>query len=447
MGRSITGILPVAVAVRKKEERPSPSIITGILPVTVTASRGYNGERVGLSRDPVRVAWRFVFLLGLVSLCADLTYEGARSITGPYLGVLGATGAVVGFASGFGELVGYGFRVISGYVADRTRRYWLLTISGYAVNLLAVPLLALAQHWELAAGLIIVERLGKAVRTPARDVMLSYATRRVGRGWGFGFHEAMDQIGALLGPIIVLGILFEGERYRLAFLSLGVPAIAALVLLLLAWRLYPNPREMEPEGLSASPAEEPLRYRSREIGSYLVGVALIAAGFADFPLVAFHIHRQSIASPFLIPLFYAIAMWVDAVAALIFGRLYDRIGMVVLAVGALISSFFAPLVFSEHLALVLAGVVLWGVGMGAQESVMRAAVADLVPPDSRGFAYGIFNAAYGAAWFAGSLIIGTLYDRSRALTILFCVVLQLAAVPVFLRLRARLQRSRVQRPA
>ena len=121
----------------------------------------------------------------MVSLLADITYEGARSITGPYLAILGANAAVVGFVAGFGELVGYGLRLVSGYLADRTGKYWTITIVGYAINLLAVPLLALADQWWLAALLIIIERMGKGMRVPSRDAMLSHAGHRMGMGWAF----------------------------------------------------------------------------------------------------------------------------------------------------------------------------------------------------------------------------------------------------------------------
>ena len=153
-------------------------------------------------------ALKFVVLLGVVSLFADMTYEGARSITGPYLAILGASATAVGIVAGFGELIGYALRLVSGYISDRTGKYWTVTLFGYFINLLAVPLLALAGSWEVAAFLMITERMGKAIRNPSRDAMLSHATQSIGRGWGFGLHEAMDQIGAILGPLIVATVLY-----------------------------------------------------------------------------------------------------------------------------------------------------------------------------------------------------------------------------------------------
>src|SRR6266496_1831603 len=179
-------------------------------------------------------ALKFVVLLGVVSLFADMTYEGARSITGPHRAVLGASATVVGLVAGFGELIGYGLRLVSGYLSDRTGRYWAITLVGYAVNMLAVPLLALAGNWEIAALLIIAERTGKAIRTPARDAMLAHATTEMGRGWGFGLHEAMDQTGALIGPLLVALVLHGTGSYRNSFAMLLAPAVLSLGVLLVA---------------------------------------------------------------------------------------------------------------------------------------------------------------------------------------------------------------------
>lgn len=383
----------------------------------------------GLVKDPAssakRTAVRFVILLGIVSLFADMTYEGARSITGPYLAMLGASAAAVGFVAGFGELVGYGLRLVSGYLSDRTSRYWAFTLVGYGINLLVVPLLALAGSWEVAAILIIAERMGKALRTPARDAMLSHATKEVGRGWGFGLHEAMDQIGAMLGPLIVAAVLYFQGSYEAGFAVLLLPALLALVVLAAARWLYPRPQDLEP-----TTAKIETRGLPRIFWLYLISVALLAAGFADFPLIAFHFEQVASVPQNWIPIFYAIAMGVDALAALVFGRLFDRSGLSVLLFVALFSAFFAPLVFWTGFYAALAGMILWGISMGAQESIMRAAVAGMVSPDRRGAAYGIFNTFYGLAWFVGSVLMGILYDISLPALIAFSVVIQLAAVPL-----------------
>ncbi|HZW29829.1 MAG TPA: MFS transporter [Isosphaeraceae bacterium] len=374
-----------------------------------------------------RTALRFVVLVGLVSLFADMTYEGARSITGPYLAVLGASGTAVGVIAGLGELLGYGLRLASGYLADRTKHYWALTLLGYGVNVLAVPLLALAGRWEIAAALMIAERVGKAIRTPARDVMLSQATHRIGHGRGFGLHEALDQVGAVSGPLLVALVLGTGRAgYPTAFAALWVPALLTLGVLTVAWRLFPDPRQLE-----AAPTDRPGPDRLPAVfWLYLAASALIAAGFADFPLIAYHLGKHAVVPPVGIPILYAFAMGVDAVAALLFGRWFDRLGLGVLIASTLLSALFAPLVFLGRGPAALMGVILWGIGLGAQESILRATIAGMVPPERRGWAYGLFNAAFGIAWFLGSALMGFLYDAAPYELIAFSVVAQLAALPL-----------------
>ncbi len=375
-------------------------------------------------------ALKFVVLVGVVSLFADMTYEGARGVTGPYLAVLGASGTVVGIVAGFGELIGYAIRLVSGYLADRTGRYWAITIAGYAINLLAVPLLALAGNWQAASVLIILERAGKAIRTPARDAMLSHATTLTGRGWGFGLHEALDQTGAMTGPLIVAAVLYYKGTYQTGFAILLVPAILALTVLLVARALYPHPRELE----SIKPQLAAKGF-PRAFWIYLAAASCVAAGYADFPLLAYHFEKQKVLSEEWIPIFYAIAMGVDGLTALLFGYWYDRRGIVILVFAAAVSALFAPLAFLGNFSIALAGVVLWAIGMGAQESIMRAAVADLTPVDRRGMAYGAFNTGFGVFWFLGSAAMGVLYDISIESLIAFSVAIQLISIPLFLAIK------------
>lgn len=377
-----------------------------------------------------RSAMMFVILMGVVSLFADMTHEGARSITGPFMALLGASGTIVGIVAGFGELVGYLLRLPSGYISDRTGKYWTITIAGYVINMGAVPLLALAGRWEIAALLIIAERMGKAIRNPVRDAMLSHATVEMGRGWGFGLHEAMDQIGAMLGPLIVAAVLYFKGTYQTAFAVLLVPALLTIGVLLAARVLYPHPRDLE----STTPELE-TKGLTRIYWLYLAAMALNAAGYADFPLIGYHFQKAATVSTDWIPVFYSVAMGVDAVAAMIFGRLYDRRGLPILIISVLISTFFAPFVFLGGFYGSLIGMALWGVGMGAQESIMRAAVAGMVSRDKRGTAYGIFNTGYGVFWFVGSALMGVFYDFSLPALIAFSMLTQLVSVPLLFRVR------------
>lgn len=386
-----------------------------------------------------RTAVKFVVLIGVVSLFADMTYEGARSITGPYLQLLGASATVVGVVTGFGELIGYGFRLVSGYIADRTGRYWAVTIVGYAINMVAVPVLVFADQWPMAAALIMVERLGKAIRTPARDAILSHATTQMGRGWGFGLHEALDQIGAMVGPLLIVAVLHRHGDYQQAFAVLAVPAAITLTMLLAARLLYPKPRDLETthETLEVSGLAPPF-------WTYLAAASLVAAGYADFPLIAYHFKHTAVVPEVWIPIFYAMAMGIDALAALFFGHLFDRAGLSILILAALLSACFAPLVFLGGFYAALGGMALWGIGMGAQESIMRAAVAGMASADRRGSAYGLFNTGFGVCWFLGSAAMGWLYDVSVPALIAFSVITQLASVPL-LYLTIRSQRLRTHR--
>jgi predicted MFS family arabinose efflux permease len=378
-------------------------------------------------------ALKFVLMVGVMSFFADFTYEGSRSIIGPYLGALGAGALAISVISGLGEFLGYGLRLFSGRGADRTGRYWPITIGGYVVQMAAVPLLALARNWQLAALLIIAERIGKATRNPPRDAMLSHAAREMGYGWGFGVHEALDQFGAMFGPLLVAVVLaVSGHDYRLAFAALAIPAAITLSLVLVARRFFPRPQD-----LAAGPDGVTTGGLPRVFWVYLAAAALAASGFADFPLIAFHWQQTATMQPPLIPVFYAVAMAVSGVGSLIFGGLFDRSGIGVLIPLTVATAGYAPLVFLGGLWAGLAGVALWGLGMGVQESIIPAAVAPMVSPDRRASAYGLFTGAYGTAWVLGSIVIGLLFDTSLGAVTAFAVAAQLAAIPFLLVVRRR----------
>ena len=372
-------------------------------------------------------AFRFVLLIGVLSFFADFVYEGSRSILGPYLALLGASGLAVGAVAGFGELMGYALRLGSGRLADATRLYWPITIFGYLVQMTSVPALALVHSWPAAAILIVLERMGRAIRNPPRDVMLSHAGKVMGGyGWVFGLHEAMDQFGAMFGPLAVALILLRTHEFRLAFAVLIVPALVNLSLVAAARLLYPRPQDLEPAPQIEAAAELP-----RAFWIYLAGAMLVAAGFADYSLVAYHWSRTATVPGEWIAVFYAVAMAVSGAGSLAFGRLFDRWGFAVLIALTLASAIFAPLVFLGGFWLALAGAAVWGLGMGVHESMIPAAVAPMAPPERRSSAFGLFTAGYGLAWFAGSAAIGALYDASLPAAIAFCVVAELLAIPFF----------------
>jgi MFS family permease len=322
-------------------------------------------------------------------------------------------------------LAGYGLRILFGYLSDKTGRYWTLTILGYAINLLAIPFLALAGHWPAAAALMVAERIGKAVRSPAKDVLLSHAASALGRGKGFAIHEAMDQIGALTGPLIVAAILAARGEYRTGFAVLAIPALLALAVLIVARFLYPSPQDLEPRP----------PHRAGSVGypkaywTYMAFVAVSVAGYAHFQLIAYHWKTRGLMPDAEIPVLFAIAMGVDALVALAAGHLYDRHGWSILLAVPLFSLPVAPLAFSDSHAGAVAGVILWGAAMGVHETILRATVADLVPSEKRGLAYGLFNGLYGVAWFLGSALLGVLYGVSIPALIGASILLELASLP------------------
>lgn len=381
-------------------------------------------------------ALKFVILIGITSLFADVTYEGARSITGPYLGSLGASAAVVGFVAGFGELLGYSLRLFSGYLVDKTARYWAIVISGYILNLLAVPLLALTGNWQIAAVLIILERVGKAIRTPARDAMLAHSAQQLGAGRVFGLHEALDKTGAMLGPLIIAAVLYYKGSYRESFAILLAPALIAIAILFTARKLYPKPQNLAIEQVNLQS-----KGMNKTFWLYVISAAFIAAGYADFSLMAFHFAKKSLISDSLIPTSYALAMGISGPAAILFGRLYDRFGFSTLIGVTALSLFFAPLAFLGGPLLIFVGISLWSIGLAGHESLMRAIIANMVSSNKRGSAYGIFNMGFGISWFLGSLLMGILYDISIPLLVLFSVVTQSVAIIFLYIVMKRLDRK------
>jgi MFS family permease len=377
--------------------------------------------------DPAyRNAIRFIIAFGFVSLFADVTYEGARGIIGAYLGILGASGAAVGIIAGTGELLGYSLRFFSGWISDRLKLGWSIVFLGYLVNLVAVPLFALAGHLSFAIVLVFAERIGRAIRAPVRDAMLSNAATNTGVGWGFGLHEAMDQAGATLGPLITAGILYwKGNDYAWAFGLLAIPALFALSSLLYARLKFPYPENLEVK-------KQVLTTRSfdKNYWQYMVFSAIFAAGFADFALVAFHLGKTHIVNDPAIPLLYSLAMVTDGIAALILGKLFDRIGMKTLAISSLLSAASIPLCFLGNLPGIIAGLILWGIGMASQESIMRAVVTTLVQKERRAMGHGLQNAVFGISWFAGSALLGIIYDISIPAMVAVSAGLQLLSIPV-----------------
>jgi len=383
------------------------------------------------------VGFRLIFLLGLVALCGDIIYEGARSVTGPYILILGGSAAVVGLVAGAGEFIGYALRLISGYLTDRTQQYWLVTMIGYAM-LLSVPLLAFTGHWQTAALFIILERIGKGIRSPAKDAILSHASTGIGRGTGFGIHEALDQTGAVIGPLVFTAVfLMEGsgiESYHNAFFLLLLPFILLVLIIILAYRSAPDPMLLETVSTGGGQKESEIPGAFLPYGIFTF---FTMGGFILFPVIAYRFVDASVVDQGMIPLLYAIAMGVDAVVALAIGRAYDKRGIITLIFIPLLNVVIPIFAFfASSLVGVLLLAILWGASLGIQETVLRAAIADFTHISKRGTSYGIFNTIYGGSLFAGNFAVGILYDAGNITGIVaFAIAMQLLSVPAFLTLR------------
>jgi len=376
-------------------------------------------------------ALRFIVCLGIVSLFADMTYEGAHSIIGPYLKDLGATALQVAVIAGFGEMLGASLRFFSGRFADRTRAYWIITFCGYAMNVVAVPMLAFAGNWQTAAILIVAERTGKALRGPARDVLLSGATGEVGHGWGFGLHTIMDQTGAVIGPLLMVAAVARSHRFGPAFLWLAIPALGTLAALLMARALNPDRARLVETAQSSQALP-------RLFWMYVAAAGLLACGMVDFPLLAYHFQGANISTAVEIPLLYAGAMAVNGLTAPLFGKLFDRFGLNALVFGILISLLALPLGFLGGPGGAILSVACWATGLGAQDACLRSGIASVVSMNKRGGAFGAFNGVYGVAWFLGSVAMGLLYSRSLMALVVFGMAAQFAAAVMFFRLRGML---------
>ena len=386
------------------------------------------------TQEERKSAFRFIVALGFVSLFADMTYEGAHSVIGPLLKDLGATATEVGIIAGLGEMIAASLRYFSGKLADRTRAYWTITTLGYFLNLVVVPGLAFAGNWQAAALLVVAERTGKSLRGPARDVLLSEATEVVGYGKGFGLHAAMDQTGAVIGPVFVAISVAHTHHFHQAFLWLSVPAAAAFVSLLIARWARGN------KGTPPPPVAQ--RDFPKVFWFYVVAAGLLALGYADFPLLAYHFQQASLVKPEAIPLLYGAAMGINGLTALLFGRLYDRFGIQVITLGILASLLALPFGFLGGSTSVYISVACWATGLGAQDAILRSGIAQVVSMNKRGTAFGTFNAAWGVLWFLGSVTMGALYDFSLVALVVFGISAQLAAVVLFIWLRKPLAREK-----
>ena len=381
-----------------------------------------------------------ITIFGIVSLLGDIIYEGARGINGQYLQILGASAAVIGFFIGLGEFFGYGLRAVFGYISDKTKSYWFLTILGYAL-LVFVPLLTLTKNWQLAITFIIFERIGKAIRSPARDTILSYSAKKVGTGFGFGIHEFLDQIGALLGPLLISIVFLKFKtislnEYQYAYSILFVPFLILILFLIFAYFFFRNSKvEVEKKRKKEK--------FSRVFWIYIAFTFTTTLGLISFAIIGYHFKAKNVIPEAQIPLLYSFAMIADALAALAIGKAYDKLekkssGLLLLILIPLLTILIPVLIFVEDFFLILLGITFFGILLGFHETIMRASIADITPISKRGSGYGIFNALYGFASLAGGALIGILYEISISFLTVFVFLTQIFAIAIFYLLRKRI---------
>lgn len=370
-------------------------------------------------------AFRFVLMMGVVNLFGDMTYEGGGSINGQFLGTLGASAAAISIIAGLGEFLGYSLRSVAGYIADKSGRYWLVTFVGYAINLLAVPAMALAGNWQVAAGLIFAERIGRAIRKPTVEAMLSYSTGKLGKGWVYAVNTALDETGATVGPLVIAIVLFLKGRYQTAYAMLLIAVVFALVALAAARISFPVPSHLE-QGHTAKAKGFTSAY-----WLYMVAGSFFAAGLLSFELISYHLSTGKIVTGYWIPVLLAFSTGSGVIASLVMGRLYDRIGLPVVLAAVSLSALFAPLIFQGSLVAILIAMPLWGIGYATQDTLLKAIVAGVLPEGKRNLAFGLFYTGYGGGWLIGSIAMGLLYEHSRIALIVFAVAAQFLSLPLF----------------
>jgi MFS family permease len=376
-------------------------------------------------------AFAFVLAMGIVNLFGDVTYEGGASINGPFLGSLGASAAMISIVAGLGEFLGYSLRSVSGYVADRTGRYWLFTFIGYVINLLAVPAMALAGSWQIASSLVLAERVGRAIRKPTVEAMLSYSAGQHGRGWVYGVNTALDETGATIGPLLIALALYHHATFRTSYALLLGSVLLAFAALTIARLLFPVPARL---GKAAQPLGGRAKGEAGFSASYwlfMLAAACFGAGLMSFEFISFHLSNHRTVTAHWIPIVLALSTLTGVFASLVLGRLYDRVGLPVILGAIVLASLFSPLVFFGGFAVALAGLLLWGVGYATQDTLLKALVAGMLPEGRRGLGFGLFYTGYGVGWLVGSVTTGLLYAHSILAVVVFSVAVQLTSVPIF----------------
>lgn len=380
-----------------------------------------------VEQDIIRKAYFAVFLMGIVSMLGDIVYESGRGIAPDYLYFLGASAFIVGLTSGVGELVGYGMRLVSGPLADLSHTYWLFIFLGYGL-IISIPLMGFSNSIWLVSILVILERLGKALRSPSRDAVVSVVSKGMGSGKAFGLHEFIDQLGAIVGPAFLGFIMLRTlNNFSFSFKTLFPFYLLMMIVLYLTYnRIKSTVEEVRRQGITS---EGKL---GRSYWTYSVAVLLNTIGLMPIALILYNGARilESNEQLWFVPFLYVIVQLVDAPMALVSGYFYDRIGLKLLVVPFTLSVLPFLFQFIVGLSGVILACVSYGLVLGMQESTYRAAISDIVPLGRRGSAYGFFNVLLGVGTFISGVTFGYMLDTSLSSTVMliFVIVSQIAAI-------------------
>lgn len=386
-----------------------------------------------------------IIMFGIISMLGDIVYESARSANSQYLNLLSISASQVGLVFGIGEFLGYFLRMVSGILSDKSGRQWIFMFLGYGL-LVSVPLMGLTLNWNILIVLILTERIGKALRSPAKDTILSkIAEGQVGIGFAFGLQEALDQIGAFAGPLIFTVVFFltgknGAAQYQLGYKALLIPFAVLMLFLTQAYRKITRDRLVPESQIKEFHAD-----RLRPVfWTYAAFTFFCTLGLVNFSVIGYHLKENHLMSDGTITLLYSVSMAVDALAALVVGNAYDRMkekrgtktgGLTVLMAIPLITLLLPFLTLGKSIVLISIGMMVFGLVIGTHETIMRSAIADITPFNKRGTGYGVFNTFYGLALFGGAAIMGWLYDMGqlRAIMALSCLA-EAVAILLFKRL-------------
>ena len=404
-----------------------------------------------IKKDNVNFAVRAIIIFGIISLLGDMVYESARGANSQYFELIGISAAKVGLVFGIGEFLGYFLRLISGVISDKSKKPWTFMFIGYGM-LFFVPLMGFTKNWNVLFVLILMERIGKAIRNPSKDTVLSaISENQVGVGFAFGLQEALDQVGAFLGPLIFTAVFYFTGKNTLAEYSLGYKFLFIPFVLLMLF-LYYSYRVISKGNLLGE--EYGREFKSEKLKPifwmYMAFTFFATLGFLNFSTLGYHMKSQNILTDGKITLIYSVAMIVDALTALIVGRLYDKLkeksgkkdgGILVLGAIPVVTLLLPFFGLTKSKSLIIVSMLIFGIIMGTHETIMRSAIADITPFDKRGTGYGVFNTGYGLALFLGATIMGYLYDKNlNTVILIMTAVCEIIAAIIFIKMKREIQK-------